>query len=45
VEVKGTTYYRISVMGLANESIANRASKAIDEAFKAERIESQVKQR
>jgi DedD protein len=45
VEVKGTTYYRISVMGLANESIANRASKAIDAAFKAERIESQVKQR
>ncbi|MGA1561829.1 MAG: SPOR domain-containing protein [Gammaproteobacteria bacterium] len=45
VEVKGTTYYRISVIGLANESIATRASKAIDEAFKAERIESQVKQR
>jgi DedD protein len=45
VEVRGTTYYRISVMGLANESIAKRASKAIDEAFKAERIESQVKQR
>ena len=45
VDVKGKGFYRISVIGLANEAIAQRASKAIDEAFKAERIESQVKQR
>ncbi len=45
VEVKGTTYYRLSVLGLASEAIAKRAKTAIDAAFKAEQIESQVKRR